>query len=191
MKVLLLGSDNSECEKLMQYLVSCGEDVVFIAEKMTPEKIREVNPDIAISYNYRYILKPDIFSIPLLRTINLHISYLPWNRGADPNFWSHLEGTPQGVTIHYIDAGVDTGDILGQELVEFSDDDTLRSSYAKLHGAIQELFKKLWPDIKTQKIKAFKQQGNGTFHLSKNKQAFAYLIADKGYDTPVKEIKKF
>lgn len=49
--------------------------------------------------------------------MNLHISYLPWNKGADPNFWSCIDGTPAGVTLHHIDAGVDTGDIIAQALM--------------------------------------------------------------------------
>ncbi|MCL0081308.1 hypothetical protein M1N64_03665 [Peptococcaceae bacterium] len=44
------------------------------------------------------------------RAINLHISFLPWNRGADPNFWSFIENAPVGVSIHYLDEGIDTGD---------------------------------------------------------------------------------
>ena len=189
MKVLLLCSDNPECEKLRSYIISCGDELFYI--KITSEKAREINPDIMVSYNYRYILKPDVFSVPARGAINLHISYLPWNRGADPNFWSHLDETPKGVTIHYIDFGIDTGDIIGQELVEFSDGDTLRSSYAKLHSAIQELFERLWQKIKTRQVAPFKQQGEGTFHLSKDKEAFKHLVADKGHDTPIKEIKKF
>ena len=43
------------------------------------------------------------------------MSYLPWNRGADPNFWSILEDTPKGVTIHIMDESIDTGDILYQK----------------------------------------------------------------------------
>ena len=48
------------------------------------------------------------------RVVNLHIAYLPYNRGADPNLWSVLEDTPAGVSIHYVDEGVDTGDIIAQ-----------------------------------------------------------------------------
>ncbi len=188
MKVLLLGSDNAECEKLKQHIASCGDEVVFRSERLSPEEVRSINPVVIVSYNYRFILKENIFDQPPLGTINLHISYLPWNRGADPNFWSIFEGTPKGVTIHYIDAGIDTGDIIGQELVEFSENDTLRSSYAKLHYSIQELFKKLWPKIKTRQIVPIKQKGKGTFHLSRDKEKFSALFAKKGHDTPIKEI---
>ncbi len=51
--------------------------------------------------------------------INLHISFLPWNRGAHPNFWSFYDDTPKGVTIHLIDEGIDTGAIIYQKEITF------------------------------------------------------------------------
>lgn len=188
MKILLLGSDNPECVKLLQYLRAQGEDAVFVAEKITPEKVREFAPDIIVSYNYRYILKPDVFDLPRLGTINLHVSYLPWNKGAHPNFWSHLEGTPKGVTIHYIDAGVDTGDIIAREEMDFSDNDTLKTSYEKLHRAIQRLFAEYWPMIKAGTAPRVTQEGEGTLHRMKDKEQFDFLLQKNGYDTPIKEL---
>ena len=64
----------------------------------------------------------------------MHISLLPWNRGYHPNIWSFLEDTPKGVTIHYINEGIDTGDIIVQkEIVIDEDKETLKSSYEILH----------------------------------------------------------
>ena len=44
-------------------------------------------------------------------SINLHLSYLPFNRGKNPNVWSIIESTPCGATIHKIDEKIDTGKI--------------------------------------------------------------------------------
>ena len=52
--------------------------------------------------------------------INLHISYLPYNRGAHPNFWSFVENTPSGVSIHQVDSGIDTGKIVIQKQINFN-----------------------------------------------------------------------
>ncbi len=184
MKVLFLGGKNPECEKLLQFFHSAKEEVITIVEKITLQELQTINPEIIVSYNYRFILKPEIFSFPRLGTVNLHVSYLPWNRGADPNFWSHVENTPKGVTVHYIDDGIDTGDIIGQELVEFSDDDTLKTSYEKLHQTMQKLFCSLWQDIRIGMARRSKQAGEGTFHLAKDKDPFLPLLK-KGYDTPI------
>ena len=62
--------------------------------------------------------------------------------------WSVLDGTPAGVTIHYIDAGVDTGDIVAQERVELLDEWTLEEAYDRLQEAMVALFEAHWPAIK-------------------------------------------
>eukprot|EP00392_Amoebophrya_sp_AT5.2_P019205 g19951.t1 len=63
--------------------------------------------DYCVSYGYRHIIRTPVIEgmFDRKRIINLHISYLPYNRGADPNLWSILERTPPGVTIHHIDEG--------------------------------------------------------------------------------------
>ena len=47
------------------------------------------------------------------------MSYLPYNRGAHPNFWSFVNNTVKGVTIHEIDQGIDTGKIILQKSIKF------------------------------------------------------------------------
>ena len=64
--------------------------------------------------------------------INIHISMLPWNCGADPNFWSWFYATPKGVSIHCIDSGIDTGGLLTQAEIMFPAGETLRTSYDRL-----------------------------------------------------------
>lgn len=71
--------------------------------------------DWIISYGYRHIIPEEIIKKTKNPIINLHISYLPFNRGSHPNYWSFKEKTPKGVTIHFIDKGIDTGPILCQK----------------------------------------------------------------------------
>ena len=96
--------------------------------------------DLIISFGYSYII-PGYFiekcSCPI---VNLHISYLPFNRGAHPNFWSFYDDTQSGVTIHLIDDGIDTGPILFQKKVNFSDETTFSETYQKLINEIEKLF---------------------------------------------------
>ena len=62
---------------------------------------------------------------------------------AHPNFWSHFENTPSGVSIHEIDSGIDTGPIIFRKRIEPNDPQiTLDASYKKLKFEIEELFKK-------------------------------------------------
>jgi methionyl-tRNA formyltransferase len=186
MKILFLGYKDSP---LIDFLKNAGDEVLVTDEKITPAYLSENNPDFLISYGYRYIIKQDILDLFLPNhAINLHISLLPWNRGADPNLWSFIDNTPKGVTIHYLDAGVDTGDIIVQCEVPIHINDTLKSSYDKLHENIQALFKQNWDSVKTGKCPRIEQKGNGSLHKSKDKQD---IILENGFDTPVAVLEKF
>ncbi|MFN6960931.1 MAG: formyltransferase family protein, partial [Rhodocyclaceae bacterium] len=114
---------------------------------------------------------------------------LPWNRGADPNLWSFIEDTPKGVTIHYLDEGIDTGDIVVQKQATFSENDTLRTSYDKLQKEIQQLFRDNWASIRQGKCGRKKQEGKGTFHLLKDRERISHLLTN-GWDTPILVLQK-
>lgn len=48
------------------------------------------------------------------------MSYLPYNKGTHPNYWSFIENTPKGVMIHEIDKGIDTGNIIVQKKIKLN-----------------------------------------------------------------------
>lgn len=78
--------------------------------------LREKNPDLMVVFSMSQLLKKSIFSIPTLGTINLHPSFLPEYRGPNPDFWQYLDMEEYpGATVHYIDDGEDTGDIIFQD----------------------------------------------------------------------------
>lgn len=83
------------------------------------EWVSELNPDVIVVFSMSQLLKEKIFSIPRYGTINLHPAMLPEYRGPNPDFWQYynFELSP-GVTVHYIDKGEDTGDIIYQERTE-------------------------------------------------------------------------
>ena len=180
-KVLFLGSPASP---LIEYLKEAGDEVVFTDDDIDLNLVENVSPDFIISYGYRHIIAEVIIERYVNRAINLHISYLPWNRGADPNLWSLIENTPKGATIHYLDKGIDTGDIIVQKKLTFSKDDTLRTSYDKLQYEIQTLFKENWGRISTGRCERKKQNGKGSYHRSGDKKVLNHLLVN-GWDTPI------
>lgn len=158
---------------------------------MTPEQILSVRPDFVISYNYKHIISKEIIDLVAGRVINLHISLLPCNRGSHPNLWSLLEDTPKGVTIHVVDEGLDTGDIVVQEEVLIDEEkETLKSSYELLHQTIQRLFKERWKDIRDNRISPVKQKGQGSMHCKRDLKPLEQFLIKKGWDTPVTEFKE-
>ncbi|EHJ01496.1 formyl transferase domain protein [Clostridium sp. DL-VIII] len=177
MKILFL-TNNQISYKLYEWLKNEKlEDVKLYNDNINLEMIHNMDPDLIISYNYKYIIKKDVIMFMNNRVINLHISLLPWNRGASPNLWSFLENTHKGVTIHHIDEGLDTGEILLQKEIFFDESkETLKSSYIKLHEEIQELFKKNWNKIKNNNIISKPQAGKGSFHLMSEMQVVENII---------------
>jgi methionyl-tRNA formyltransferase len=187
MKILFLGSTDSP---LIEWLVSVGEEVIPTMNPIDVTILEASRPDFVICYGYRHIIKKDVLDRIVGKAINLHISYLPFNRGADPNLWSLFEDTPKGVTIHYLDEGIDTGDIIVQKQVSFSKDDTLRMSYDKLQNEIQRLFRENWAKVRAGECDRKKQEGKGSYHRSNDKERLSdFLIA--GWDTPVEVLRAF
>jgi methionyl-tRNA formyltransferase len=187
MKIIFLGPSGSP---LLDYLRSVEDEVIDTADPVDLGFLQIHSPDFIVSYGYRHIIKKDILDRYRRRAINLHLAFLPWNRGADPNFWSFVENTPKGVTIHYLDEGIDSGDIIAQKEIKFSENETLRTSYNKLQEEMQAFFKKQWKKIRLGKCDRKKQEGQGSFHKDKDKEALRHLLT-KGWDTPVSVLTCF
>lgn len=121
--------------------------------------------DLVVSFGYRHILTREILKSAQSPIINLHISLLPWNRGAHPNFWAFYDGSPHGVTIHLVDSGIDTGAIIAQKEVSFfADESTFEKTYYRLVAEMVELFSEKIPQILEGSFSAIPQPSGGSFH---------------------------
>jgi folate-dependent phosphoribosylglycinamide formyltransferase PurN len=160
LKVLFLGY-TKEQTRLVEDLVNSKCEVWHTEEKIVTTQ----GYDLVVSYGYRHILKKDVIESSSAPIINLHISYLPWNRGAHPNFWSFYDSTPSGVTIHLIDEGVDTGAIIYQRMVNFNkDENTFSKTYKRLIIEIENLFIENLDEIISMNFTSIKQRRKGTYH---------------------------
>ena len=110
MNILYLGEKQNK--KMFSFLSKYGETYFHNNEL---EYLNYQKFDWIVSYGYRHIISKNHIDNLKNPIINLHISYLPFNRGAHPNYWSFKEKTPKGVTIHFMDEGIDTGPILVQK----------------------------------------------------------------------------
>ena len=114
----------------------------------TLARLRELRPDIGISASFAYLLKPEMIQMFPHGCINLHAALLPYNGGWHTNVWPIIEGTPAGATVHYIDAGVDSGDIIAQRQIPVEQTDTGGTVHEKITRDLIELFKETWPSIR-------------------------------------------
>lgn len=163
MKILFLGYDRSET-RLIDELEELGHTIESTKDPMSSFQ----SFDLVVSFGYRHIVSAKTIQTASRPPLNLHISYLPYNRGAHPNFWSCVENTPAGVSIHEIDAGVDTGPIVFQERCTIAPDMTLRESHALLVRQVEALFTKNSSRILKMDYVATRQEGKGTFHRAKD-----------------------
>lgn len=126
------------------------------------------NIDLIIIFNYRHVLKNRILKKIKRPAINLHISYLPYNRGCHPNFWSFIENSPKGITIHEIGKSLDAGPIIYQKRLFFNINKKEHSNFFKtnkiLLQEIQKLFFKKVSQLLDKKYYIKKQKKKGTFH---------------------------
>lgn len=169
---ILFATNNDNTEGLYRWLKQREPKVYKVANKLTPEMVEQLAPSFIVSFNYRHLIPEAVLELMPGRIINLHTSLLPYNRGSAPNFFSFWDNTPKGVTIHLVDQGLDTGDILCQRQLTFDESrETFASTYNQLLAAIQELFQENWEKIKAGELKPRRQAGEGTYHRLKELEA--------------------
>ena len=128
--------------------------------------------DFILSFGFRKIISANIIKKLKKPIFNIHLSYLPFNRGAHPNFWSFIENTPAGVSIHKIDKGIDTGNIILRKKINFNINlnkfSTFKKTYNCLFLEAENLFKNNFSKIYNKKYKKITTNDKGTFHYIKD-----------------------
>jgi methionyl-tRNA formyltransferase len=151
-------------------------------EENTLLQLRALNLDLIILAWWPYIIKDCVIEIPKLGCLNLHPSYLPYNRGKDPNFWSLVEDVPFGVSIHFVTAGIDSGDVVCQTRIQKSWEDTGKTLYEKAVTEIVKLFKDNFEKIKSGNLPRKPQDLNlGSFHRRSELDPASMIDLNKNY----------
>lgn len=89
------------------------------------EMIRQYECDLFVSMSFNQIFRSELLNLPRLKTINCHAGKLPFYRGRNVLNWVLINDESEfGITVHYVDDGIDTGDILVQSCHPISDADT-------------------------------------------------------------------
>jgi len=109
--------------------------------------LRELELDFIVGVHFPYIVPPEVLEIPRHGVLNLHPAYLPYNRGWHTPSWAILDGTPIGATLHFMDAGIDTGRIVAQRELDVRPGDTADALYRRVKRLELEVLKDAWPDL--------------------------------------------
>ncbi len=100
------------------------------------ELMRELAPDLLLSFYYRSMIREEVLEIPRLGALNIHGSYLPKYRGRVPVNWAIINGeTETGATLHYMVQKPDAGDIVDQEKIPITFTDTALDVFNKVTRA--------------------------------------------------------
>lgn len=120
--------------------------------------LRELSPELIVVAAYGKILPPDILSLPRLGCVNVHSSLLPKYRGAAPINWAILNGEDEtGVTIMYMAEGLDTGDILAQEVTPIRIEENAAQLFERLANIGAKLLVKTVEQLEMGDVKAVPQ----------------------------------
>jgi methionyl-tRNA formyltransferase len=190
MKVLYFtNEDITDWDTIPDIIREGGDEVITITHKFDLNFIKEKKIDFIVSDRARSLITKDIIEYLPKKIINIHPSFLPYNRGYFPNYWSIKTNTPYGVTIHYIDENIDTGDIIAQIRLGYDiQKDTLRTTYDRLRKYSVLLFKICWEDIKRGLLPSFKQDhSKATIHYKKDFDGIYEKLPD-GWDTKISYI---
>lgn len=138
----------------------------LLTEQSQLELIPDLQPEILVSSGFEHRVPPEILEIPPEGAVNLHPAYLPYNRGRNANVWSIVEGTPAGVTLHYMNEEFDEGPIIARRRVETTFEDTGRSLHSRIKEVAVDLFVEEWPVIEAGNVETTPQPESGTYHRS-------------------------
>ncbi len=100
--------------------------------------LRNLAPDLIVLGSSR-ILKPPLIEIPRIGILNPHPALLPEYRGRDVVAWAIDQGGPLGVTVHFVDVGVDTGPIAARRHFEVRRGDTLHTLTRRADDVVADL----------------------------------------------------
>jgi folate-dependent phosphoribosylglycinamide formyltransferase PurN len=118
------------------------------------DEIKKIKPDLSLCFFANQIMKRSIISAARFGTLNIHGSILPKYKGAAQYFWYlYNDDSEGGVTIHYIDEKLDTGDIIIQKKFHVKKSDSMYSLHLKIGKIGGELYDKVIDSFKNGKIR--------------------------------------
>lgn len=127
------------------------------------EEVKKLNPDLICVVAYGKILPQELLDIPRYGCVNVHGSLLPEYRGAAPIQWAVLNGDKKtGVTTMFMNAGMDTGDMILKEEVEIGEDETTGELWDRLKTIGANLLIKTVKEIENGTATRTKQPEEGT-----------------------------
>ena len=133
--------------------------------------ISAYDPDLFISVASPIIFKKDLITVPRIDCINIHNAPLPKYRGMMPNFWQLYHGEKSvGITVHRIEVGIDTGDMIVQCFLPIDPDESLNSLIRRTKRENAKLIMQIIDHFRNGKIKYKSLEGEGSYFTFPTKE---------------------
>ena len=151
-------------EKSVDTIARKNNIPLFSPEDLTVKKIKSLNPELILVVGYRKLFHQEILDIPKFGVIGLHASALPHLRGQAPLNWAIINGDSEaGITMFFMDGGIDSGDIIGQKKTKIQDSDNITDLKKRINNLAVELIAENIIPVLNKTGKRIKQQIEGTY----------------------------
>jgi len=191
--LLVSGPDRATHDHVLREMSGLPPDRVLVGRQLREpdgrELLRSLDLDYIIGVHFPYIVPDEVLAIPRIGVLNLHPALLPYNRGWHTPSWAILDGTPIGATLHFMDSGLDTGDIVAQIELDVRPEDTAHTLYGRLVELEVELFRQAWPLLASGSPPRLPQSaGEGSSHSRADLASDSIRRLDLDEMTPVSEV---
>ncbi len=147
-----LNSPPSPHSRVIADAAGVDPGLVFYGRSFTSavahRKLEAVAPDVGVCCGFAPIVPRRVLDLPRWGWVNVHRSYLPYNRGLDPLQWAVIDGTPAGVSVHVMTAEVDAGAIVAQAEMPVLPTDDGPALERRADLLAFDVFRGCWPRIR-------------------------------------------
>lgn len=191
--LLVSGPDRATHDRILREMSGLPSNRVLVGrdfrEPAGIDLLRSLDLDYVVGVHFPYIVPDEVLAIPRIGVLNLHPALLPYNRGWHTPSWAILDGTPIGATLHFMDSGLDTGDIVAQVELEIRPEDTAHTLYGRLNQLEVDLFREAWPLLASANPPRQAQSaGEGSSHNRADLASDSVRRLDLEASVPVKDL---
>lgn len=121
-------------------------------------KMKFYAPELFVSMSFNQIFKAEMINLPKYKTINCHAGKLPFYRGRNILNWALINDEKEfGITVHYLDEGIDTGDIILQEVYPITDEDDYDTLLNRAYDGCADVLYRAIKMIQNEEVKPVRQ----------------------------------
>jgi methionyl-tRNA formyltransferase len=147
------------------------------------EAVRRLDLDWLFIVGWSQIAGPEVLAAPRRGVLGMHPTLLPEGRGRAAIPWAILKGLREtGVTLFQLDAGVDTGPVVAQEVLPLAPDETATSLYGRMTAAHRRLIARIWPDLLADRLVARPQDESRATHWPGRRPADGEILPEMTVD---------